>query len=164
MSVRALLGAMLALLAGCVTYEPKPLDPDHILDQERERRIAAGPAVSLEAAAARLREHNPDVREARAALELAKGVADVKTPMPNPSVDVVPTYLPGDVLGASRWGVDAGFGWSIPLSGRLRLNDELNKFIAEQAVVNAVATEREQYLALRGEYASLAQAQKALRA
>jgi len=104
------------------------------------------------------------VREARAALEVAKGVADVKTPLPNPSVDVVPTYLPGDVLGATRWGVDAGFGWSIPLSGRLRLNDELNKFIAEQAVVNAVATEREQYLALRGEYATLAQAQKTLRA
>jgi len=153
--------AGLLLLLGCQTYTPQPLDPDEILQMiEAERRAAAQEdVVSLAQATELMREHSPRVRDARAAHVATRAFADVPTPLPNPSVAVFPTFLDaGSLLGSDRFGVDAALGWTVFLGGRRKLTDDVNAIRAEAAWIDVAAVVREEYLALRGEFITLASA------
>ncbi|MHC4959596.1 MAG: hypothetical protein ACYTGN_14615, partial [Planctomycetota bacterium] len=78
MEFRSLFGAVVLLLAGCQTYEPEPLDPQQIFLDTRSLRSGAA-VVSLSQATALMREHSPEIREARAEYATAVAVAGIKT-------------------------------------------------------------------------------------
>ena len=146
--------------AACRSYAPQPLDPDEILARIAEERDTAadGEVVSLREAAALMRQYNPHLQRVRAAYATEQAVADVKTPLPNPTLEVAPIFTDVASLGSQKWGADVGLGWTILLAGKRRLTDELNAIRAEAASIDVVATEREQYLALREEMLKLAMA------
>ena len=134
------LGSLLLVLAACQTYKAKALDPDTILKKLEKIRDAAGPVVSLEQAVELMRKHNPRVKEAHAAFLTARAVADIETPLQNPTLSAGPSLLSGaDIFGSARHGVELALGWAVSLSGRRKLTDELNRFIAELALVGAAA-------------------------
>lgn len=153
--------------AGCVTYRPHPLDPDDILKrvQETRRSPPVGEVLTLARATDLMREHSPRVREARAEHAVEKAFADVKTPLPNPTISVFPTYTDfGELLGSDKYGVEAALGWAVLLGGKRRLTDDLNAIRAEGAFVRVGAVEREEYLALRREFLRLAAAARVVEA
>ena len=99
-----------------------------------------------------MRKNNPRIQRARAAYRTAGMVAATRTPRANPSIDVAPLLVgQPDILSGVRMGVDLFLGWSVPLTGRLRMQDDLNAVTANAALVDAARTEREEYLLLRGE-------------
>jgi outer membrane protein TolC len=150
---RSLFG--LLLLSACRTYEAKPLDPREIIERIAAERESApqGEVLSLARATELMRARNPRLVSARAAHAVEAAVADTPTPLPNPVIEVAPTYL---TSGGDRLGVEAALGWSVLLGGRRRLTDDVNAIRAEAAFVDVVAVEREEYLALRRAYAALA--------
>jgi len=156
---RWILGLAIAA-AGCRTYAPQPLDPEEILSRIAEERdtAATGEVVSLREAADLMRRFNPQLQRVRAAYATEQAVADVKTPLPNPTLDFAPIYTNLASLGSDRWGADLGLGWTILLAGKRRLTDELNAIRAEGALIDVIATEREEYLTLRAEMLELAMA------
>jgi len=156
---RWILGLALAAV-GCRTYAPQPIDPEETLAQIAQERdnAAEGEVVSLRDAAGLMRKYNPRLQEVRAAYATEQAVANVKTPLPNPTLDFAPLYSNVAGLGSDRWGADLGLGWTILLAGKRRLNDELNAIRAEAGSIDVLAAEREEYLALRGEMLDLAMA------
>ena len=151
--------AAILAVAGCQSYQAKPLEPEQILAEAEQTRssVPEGEMVDLAHAAGLMIEHSPRLREARAAQATSQAVADTPTPLPNPNVFVMPTYLDlTEISRSQRWGVEMPIGWSIPINGRLRINDELNDLLAAQARVDMISSQREEYLGLRGEFAGLA--------
>ena len=146
--------------AACRSYAPQPLDPEEILARIVEERDTAadGEVVSLREAAELMRQYNPELQRVRAAYATEQAFADVKTPLPNPTVELVPIFTDVASLGSDKWGGEFGLGWTILLAGKRRLTDELNAIRAEAASIDVLATEREQYLALRDEMLKLAMA------
>ncbi len=160
-----LLVALLAL-AGCRTPDVRrPLDEEALLAAVTEKRAPRTKAepLSLTEAHARLRRGNPRVREAWARYESARHAAGIRTPRPNPTLNLAPLVLgaPG-ILAGLRAGVDLMVGWSVPVTGRLRMQDDVNAVRAEEARVQAVGTERREYLALRGELLAITLRQEAV--
>jgi len=151
---------LVIVAAGCRSYAPKPLDPDEVLARIAQERdtAAKGDVVSLREAAELMRKYNPHLQEVRAAYATEQAVADVKTPLPNPTLDLAPLYTNVASLGSDKWGGDFGLGWTILLAGKRRLTDELNAIRAEAASIDVMASEREEYLALRGEMLALGMA------
>jgi outer membrane protein, heavy metal efflux system len=161
------------ILTGCRTYRAEPLAPEDLLAAiERERRLSADPSSSPQAtegegetvlplpfveAAEWLRTNSPGLKEARAAFELAQGISDVKTPLPNPALTVgakVGSNL--DEEGESRRTQPlVDFGFTIPLSGRLGVEDDVNRARADAACVDLVVEHRRSYLMLRLLYCEL---------
>ena len=153
---------LLLILAGCKSYEQKPLEPEEILNSIAQRRtdVAAPGAESLTLgeATALMRRFNPRVRDARAAYETEYAFAAVKTPLPNPTIEVAPTVLSGPgVLAGKNRGVEGALGWAIVLGGKRRLTDDVNAIRADAAQIDLGGVEREEYLALRREYVDLRQ-------
>ncbi len=163
---RAAAVCLLALAAGCRSYIAKPLEAQEILDQvaETRRSAAGGEALALSRAAELMREHNPVVRNAHAAYAVEQAVADVPTPMNNPTITAGPTVLSGGMLTSDLSGVETALGWAMMLGGRRKLTDDLNAIRAESAFVDAGAVEREQYLALRREFLQLTAAMRRVEA
>ncbi|MHC4974488.1 MAG: TolC family protein [Planctomycetota bacterium] len=158
---RKVLAGLCWLLLGCQTYTPQPLDPEEILKtiEEQRRTAAQEDVVSLAQATQLMLQHSPRVRDTRAARAASQAFADVKTPLPNPSIEVFPGFLDAaGLLDAERYGVDAVLGWTVLLSGRRRYTDDVNAIRAEAAWIDVAAVEREEYLGLRGELITLASA------
>ena len=143
------------LVLGCSTPDVRqPLDETRITRCVVEARASrtSGQPLSLGEAVERMRKNNPRIQRARAAYRTAGMVAATRTPRANPSIDVAPLLVgQPDILSGVRMGVDLFLGWSVPLTGRLRMQDDLNAVTANAALVDAAKTEREEYLLLRGE-------------
>ncbi|MHC4954318.1 MAG: TolC family protein [Planctomycetota bacterium] len=156
---RWVLGLALAT-AGCRSYAPQPLEPEKILAHIAEEResAAATEVVSLREAADLMRRYNPRLQEVRAAYAVEQAVANVKQPLPNPTLDFAPIFTDLGSLGSDRWGGDLALGWTIVLGGKIRLMNELNAIRAEAAAVDVHAAERDEYLKLRSEMIALAMA------
>ncbi|MEM8884330.1 MAG: TolC family protein [Planctomycetota bacterium] len=152
----------LALLLGCQSYQAQPLVPEEILaDVVEERRAAAErPAVTLDDATIWMRRYNPRIRDAQASFETAQGVADTPTPLPNPTLGLVPIFTDVASLGGNRWGGDVALGWTFLLANKRKLTDDLNAVRADAARVELGAVEREEFLELRDEYIALAMADR----
>lgn len=147
------------LVAGCVSYEPAPFDPEAVLARELELRSAvpAGRSLTLAEAVASMRARNPRLREAWAAYATEAAVAHTPTPLPNPSLSVGPIFLEGaEILGSSHYGVEAALGWTVLLSGTRAIKDDLNEARAYASFLVAAGEEREEYLRLRADLATLA--------
>lgn len=172
-STAAIAAGMLALLLvpGCATYREKPLVSEAIIEQmEVSRREPeavmgepSGGPVSFAQAAVWLKAQGPEVREAVAAYETALARAGQKTPLPNPGLEIGPQFGFGPDQGVvNRWAPFGSIGFAIPLSKRLRRQDELNRALAEVARVEALARHRELYLELRERYTELVLARQRL--
>lgn len=157
----------LVLLGGCQTYEPMPLDPTQTVEGvDRERRdggrLAANEAVTFAQTAEWMRTYSPAIKEASAAYATALGLADVPTPMPNIGLQVGPNYGFGKGVTSMPLAPFGSLGIKIPLSGRLALNDALNKHRAEVARIDGISRHRELYLELRRFWSRLATARAIL--
>ncbi len=169
----------LPLHFGCQAYVPRPLDPAAILEQlERTRQNpgllpAAGkesgkdpdqelesPPFTLECAAAWMGQHGPEVRETLAEYRTALARARIKTPLPNPVLEVGAEYGFGSDVSKARVVPFGTIGFQIPTGGRLDRQDQLNMAEAEVARVTAISRHREIYLRLRQLYTSLATARR----
>ena len=107
-SVRIFLVAwLLILLSGCERYAQMPLQADSILASvERKRHLLGAELldpsttpVKAEAVAftfvrvvALMKDNSPALKELRAEYDTAQALANVKTPLPNPSFEAGPQY------------------------------------------------------------------------
>lgn len=146
---------LLVLVGGCRTPDARrPLDETTIVERVAEARAPRSGETPLPLAEAteRMRRNNPHVRNARTAYRNALRVASVRTPRPNPSVDLGPLLVgSAGILSGVQLGVELMYGWTVPLTGRLRMQDDVNAVRASLALVKAAGVERTEYLSLRGE-------------
>lgn len=151
--------ACCAWLAACAAPpRAAPLDPEAVLATVRAEREDAAPSpdrpLTLAEATALLRRANPDIREARAAWQIADAVARTRTPPPNPTVGFGPLFFGGgNILDMATLGYTAAAGWAVPMKNPPRLNDSVNCVRAEAAFARAIAVERMAYLDLRAKLA-----------
>ena len=104
-------GFVLALTALSACVRPNvptcPIDPADVLRQVHAERTPpqTEAAFTMPEAVAWMRRHNPEIRRARADWSTAQAVANVRTPYPNPMVDVGPLLFGGgDILEQRRLG------------------------------------------------------------
>ena len=177
---------LVAVLTGCKSYRPAPLIPQEVVTRVYQTRLQPdSPTVeatgqkkeepeangkesrqfTLEQAGDWLRKHGPDVQETLAEYRTALAVAKIKTPFPNPGLEIGPQFGFGPDLGpVNRLGPFGAIGFSIPLGKRLRRRDELNRAVAEVARINALSSFRELYLELREKYSALIVSDRRIRA
>ncbi|MFN3242181.1 MAG: TolC family protein [Planctomycetota bacterium] len=153
-------------LSGCATqsYEPDPILREElvVLSNEREGPSAdAKPGkLTLSRAAQWLRERGPRVQEAIARYRTAAAKARVSTPWPNPGIYAGPEFGFGREDPINKVVPFGGLTLTIPISGRLGRQDDVNAALAGAARAEALATFRELYLDLRAAYVRLAVAEK----
>ncbi len=150
-------------ITGCRTYESEPLDPADILQTLETRRRVDAPAgvVELAYVVDLARERSPSLLTAREAEATARALADLPTPLPNPSLDVGPILLSGPGIGsATRWGFEAVGGWMLDLNGNRAAATELRGAEARAAAVELAVRERGSYLALRRGFVALVSAER----
>ena len=164
--------ALLCLaLAGCERYKAKPLLPQEVVDAVQcERMSLERPESSVAEdspeppstpmpftfprAAELMAHHGPALKEARAEYETALARARVKTPLPNPTLEVGPNYGFGpDVGKLYRLQPFGSLGFTIPTGGKRKRQDELNRVVAEMLFIDMQAQHRDLYLGLRRLYA-----------
>jgi outer membrane protein TolC len=159
-------------LAGCQSYEPRPLVPPDVLRaveqsrdlldeagavRNRDRTDSEGRGIRLPQAARWMRTRSPHLGEARAAFLKAWSLADTATPLPNPELVVGPligTHLSETVGRAIQPLVE--FGFTIPIAGRLARQNDVNASRAIEAQTRLVVTYRREYLTLRRLYTAWA--------
>ena len=160
----AMLPTTLALcLSACATYEPAPLAVGTVEALSAYRDdvgVSAEDAASVELtlwqAAEWLRTRGPRVREAVAAYETALAKAGISTPWPNPRVQFGPRFGFGSDVDVNEVVPFGSLSITIPLSGRLARQDDVNQALAQSARADALATFRELYLELRSRYVRMA--------
>ncbi len=126
----------------------------------KDRRLPFVSNVSLAQAAAWMKLYSPDLKETIAAYETAYARAQVKTPLPNPSLEVGPEFGFGSGVEVNPVVPFGSLGITIPLGDRLARRDNLNSARAEVLRVGGLASLRELYLELRRRYLRLAIAHK----
>jgi cobalt-zinc-cadmium efflux system outer membrane protein len=101
-----------------------------------------------------MRRYGPDLRRARAEFDQLHAVAGIETPLPNPEISFGP-LIGSDLDSGSSNRVKpfVEFGFSIPLSGRLSRQDDINRSLADEAYLKYVVQLRRGYLELRGAFA-----------
>lgn len=163
--------AMASLLAGCRTYEEKPLVPMDVLEEvEASRNLLASmqasaqggangesldssPDAGFERMAGWMRRYGPELKRARAEFDQLQAVAGIGTPLPNPEISFGP-LIGSDLDSGSSDRVKpfVEFGFGIPLSGRLSRQDDVNRSMADEAYLKFVVQLRRGYLELRGTF------------
>jgi cobalt-zinc-cadmium efflux system outer membrane protein len=154
------LAALGLLLVGCASYEPEPLVAESVLEEVRARREAAATeGLDLAQAATALQSLNPRVAAARQRSELAWRLAALGVPPPNPRFDFTPKWIDGPgITGSDRFGFESILGWALALDGRREIEGDVQDAEAFAGAVDALATEREEYLQLRREVIDLVSA------
>lgn len=154
---------------GCQRYQPRDLLPLDIINEvDRARRTVNEPAdetsgpsltnqpFTFSRAVALMEARSPALQEVRAEYQTALALAKVKTPLPNPAFEVGPRYGFGaDVAATHRLQPFGSLGFTLPIGGRLKRQDEVNKLRAALSFVEAATKQRELYLDLRKQYARL---------
>lgn len=156
------------MLAGCERYQSTPLVPEEIAASVSRARAFpdgetdAGIPLTFERAAEILARHGPTLKEARAAYETSLAVAEIKTPLSNPSLEIGPNFGFGNAVDSRRIQPFGSIGFAIPTGSRLRDQDALNRSVADGARVEWVLRHRESFLTLRERYARLVLARRRL--
>ncbi|MBU0755330.1 MAG: TolC family protein, partial [Planctomycetes bacterium] len=137
-------------LIGCQTYQAKPLVPLEILEQvERTRNLleadsSASKAPGFPSLTDLLNDHSPELKRARADYRQAEAVARIGTPWPNPEISVGAqrgsNLDPGSTSHRTQPLVE--FGFTLPISGRIGLEDDLNRVEAEASFIDLVVAHR----------------------
>lgn len=154
-NIRLITGSFLIVsISGCVSYQTKPLVPKAIFREiERSRQTlfkSESEAFTFPKAIEIMNQSSPELAEVRSEYEKFNSIAKTKTPWPNPSVELGPDI--GSNLGAGATNKTqpfVGLGFTIPLGGKLKKNDDLNIAIAQRAFVETQGKHRELYLDLR---------------
>ncbi|MCW8131962.1 MAG: TolC family protein [Planctomycetota bacterium] len=155
-----ILPAVFALaLAGCQSYRAEPLVPAERFSAVEAERAAPSeaseePAFTFPRAVELMAAHGPSLKEARAEYVSALARARVKTPAPNPALELGPEYGFGPGVGnLYRLQPFGSLGFTITTAGKRKKQDELNRILAAQLFVELQARHRELYLDLRRQYA-----------
>jgi len=157
---RSLLAFPLIALCACKSYDAAPLIPEEVLREIRLARGLPAEVVSdpefersgpgLDELAGWMLRSSPILQVARANAAAAGALAETATPIPNPTLAAGPIF--GDELppGSSGSVVPlVEFGFSVPLTGRLGYQDEVNALLAEEARTEVIAAHRQALLKLR---------------
>ena len=142
----------LLLLASCASYEAQPLINQDLLaaTQKRQAPPLEEKVLIFREAARYASMHAPELRRAQAEYEAAAKLAGIKTPWPNPELELAPSISRGSgTEHLDRIGAFGSLMFTIPLNGRLGLQDEVNAAAAEALRIKAVATQRRVALELR---------------
>jgi outer membrane protein TolC len=100
-----------------------------------------------------MRKNSPSLKELQAEFETALATSKVKTPLPNPALEVGPQFGFGPDLGSkSPLQPFGSLGVTIPTGKRLKRQDELNRAYADLAQREVHIRSRELYLQLRKQY------------
>ncbi len=180
-STSLLVAVCMVLLTGCERYSQRPLLADAILTSVEQKRhlpdatspdlvVGDGSIVAAKAtpgaftfprAVALMKDNSPALKELRAEYDTAQALANVKTPLPNPTFEAGPLYGFGPkVSHLYRYQPFGSLGFTIPTGKRLQCQDEYNQAAAEVAYIDAAAKHRELYLELRKGYTRLALGQQ----
>jgi len=126
-------------------------------DRGRARTDPGDRGVLLPQAARWMRTRNPRLMEARAEFLKAWSLADTATPLPNPELVVGP-LIGTNLTETIGRGVQplVEFGFTIPISGRLARQNDVNASRALEAQTRLVVTYRREYLTLRRLYTAWA--------
>lgn len=155
-------GLILLLLQSCQSYQQLELDPDQILKEiEESRKIPLQKSLSFDQAAILMSERNHSLKVLQLEYNKHHKVADLKTPLPNPTLEFGPAF--GSRLeNATASGTQPfiGIGFSIPLGPRLARQDDVNKSLAVMAYNNTAIEHRKLYFELRKAYVNLMVAQE----
>ncbi len=162
---RLLPAALLAPLVGCQSYESAPLIPEEILREiERARDLpemhpdpenATVVAPDFDVLAGWMLEGSPTLELARTNAAATGALAEIATPLPNPTLGAGPLYgLDLESNAPNPLVPFVEFGFSIPLSGRRGYQDEVNELLAEEARTEVVVAHRHAYLRLRELFAA----------
>ena len=151
------------VITGCQTYRPKPLADKNIIDNvlTERNRIPATPNVPLtiEEAAAWMDEFNPELRQIRTRYAQLSALAELKTPIPNPTLGAgLARAFRLSPAEASRTQPFVELGFTVPLGNKRVIEDDLRTANAELARTEILVRHRELFLELRKAYYEYASA------
>ncbi|MCM8542095.1 MAG: TolC family protein [Lentisphaeraceae bacterium] len=146
---------VLILFASCQSYKPMVLEPNNIIKElEKSRKLSSSnQAFNFSDAERLMSERNRHLKKLKLEYEKLQKIANIKTPFPNPSLELGPAF--GSNLGqtaASSTQPFIGLGFTIPLGPRLARSDDLNKAKELQAYNKIVIEHRKLYFDLRKAY------------
>jgi outer membrane protein TolC len=163
--MRYLAPLLFLIFAGCQTPQPYQSATLPSADSAIATALAARPEpgegeLSLNAAAALLATHNPELATLRAEFATLARVAEFVNPLPNPTLEAGGSF--GTKLEDDRrpFGPDFGLVFALPMGPRLARGDDLNAAQAAKADLEIRARHRELYLELRAAYAEIALARR----
>ncbi len=180
--------SVVLLYTGCQTYQAKPLIPSEILKEvEASRNLLSavhvgehvaeiegsveksipGPNPSTYTGFVKtvqwMGQYSPELKRARAEYDQAQSLADIDTPLPNPGIAFGPLIGSNLDSGASHRNQPmVEFGFSVPLSGRISKQDDINRALADEALLSLIVKHRREYLELRSLYSDWVLAEKRL--
>jgi outer membrane protein TolC len=144
-------------LFGCVKYKKAPLVPSEVLQEievirNKDEKFANN-SLTFDLVAKVMSENSLQLKLIRTKYESVCKVAKIKTPWFNPSIEFGPdfgTSLASQV--SNKVAPFVGLGFTIPLGGKLKKNNNLNSAKALRALLEVQAQHRELYLSLRETY------------
>lgn len=141
--------------SGCRSYRPEPLVPEDVVsavEAERQPTSIEPTPFTFPRAAELMAGHGPSLKEARAEYQTALALAKIKTPLPNPALEIGPAFGFGPDVDSRRIQPFGSIGFTLPTAGKRTRQDELNRIQAELLLVEMLARHRELYLDLRRLY------------
>ena len=154
----SLLSTALGLtLVSCVSYREQPLIQKEIFEElsksQNEFIKTNKTDLSFAQAEALMSKNNLEVAELKSLYDQSEALAKISTPLPNPELNAGPEF--GSNLGdtsASSTQPFISLAFTIPLNGRLGIEDDLNQIAKEQSNVELILKHRELSLNLRQSY------------
>ena len=158
MKSQKILGLALSLsLFSCTTYQKNPLETKKIIDRiDLEQQVLIQQnlsQLSYEDASRIMSENNPVIAELKALYEQSKALSEIKTPLANPSAGVGANI--GRRIGLAEAAKTQPFldlAFSIPLNGRLALQDDINKLQSDRQEMQLIFKHRKMAIELRHAY------------
>lgn len=146
-------------LCSCVKYEKKPLIPMEIFKEIEAIRNSPNEKskenLTFLKSAEIMSLQNPQLKTLMAEYEVYRNIAAIHTPLPNPSLEFGPNFST-PLSNISKSVVPfVAIGFTIPLGGKLKKNDDLNQAKALRSLVENQIQHRKLYLQLRESFISL---------
>lgn len=155
MKMRLIVLLSTLIFVSCQSYKELPFDKDQILKDVEKQRVYKGPQEGLSYLNAQeiMSSNNFELKSLKQKYEKLKSVTDIKTPLPNPSIELGQAIGSSiDEKSASKVQPFIGLGFKIPLGPRLARNDDLNEILKLSSYNNLVLTHRGLLLELRKVY------------
>ena len=148
---------------GCQQYQAKPLVPRDILVNLELGRMAVssaniGDELTFDKALTMMGKHHYELKLLKANYEALLKAADVETPWPNPSIEFGfddGTNTPSGT--SAKVSPVFGFNFTVPLGGKLALQDDIRQLNAKQALMALQLAHRKLYFELKTVYHTFAQ-------
>ena len=146
-------------LCSCVKYEKKDLVPLEVFKEIELIRSFSNEQMkgqlTFMKSAEIMSSQNPQLKTVIAEYEIYRNIAEIRTPLPNPNLEL------GINLESPLSSISKGIlpfvaiGFTIPLGGKLKMNDDLNKAKAIRSFVKTPIQHRQLYMQLRESFISL---------